>query len=73
MRTKEEKIKALHEKYEADIKALEKEYDSRFWNVPVNKAHEADATYILNVNRWHETREKESKEEYIKSIINTLR
>ena len=58
MKAKEERIRELYKKYQAGIKLLEKEYDDRFDNVPVNEAGEADAEYILKTNEWYDTTRK---------------
>ena len=52
--TKEERLMALFEAYNNRKEEIEKEYDRRFDNVPVNKYGEADADYILKVNEWYD-------------------
>lgn len=69
MKTYEKKAYALVQKYKADLKKLEREYDRRFNNVPVNQAGEASADYILRVNEWHYAKEKELRETFIQDFI----
>ena len=68
MKAKEDSIMELYKRYQARVEALEKEYNDRFDNVPVNEAGETEAEYILKINEWYDTTRKHLDRSFGKAV-----